>query len=49
MKNLFSAKLLAAVAVFGLSVASVPASALVFQDFTIDEASVGGGGGSGHR
>jgi hypothetical protein len=44
--NDINAKLLAAAVAIGFSVASVPASAVVLQDFTVDESSVEGLGGT---
>lgn len=46
MNELFNAKLLTAAVALGLSVASVPASAVVLVDFTVDESSVEGLGGT---
>jgi hypothetical protein len=46
MNGMFKAKLLAATMAFGLCVASVPASAVVLADFTVDESSVEGLGGT---
>ncbi len=46
MTNLFNAKLLTAAVAIGLGVASVPASAVVLEDFTVDESSVEGLGGT---
>lgn len=46
MKDVFNGKLLTAAIAIGFSVASVPASAVVLQDFTVDESSVEGLGGT---
>lgn len=46
MNDMFNAKLLTAAAVIGLSMASVPAGAVVLNDFTVDESSVEGLGGT---
>jgi hypothetical protein len=43
---MFNAKLLAAAVTLGLGVASTPASAVVLEDFTVDESSVEGLGGT---
>jgi hypothetical protein len=45
MNNMFNAKLLTAAVVIGLSVTSVPAGAVVLNDFQVDESSVEGNGG----
>jgi hypothetical protein len=46
MNEMFNAKLLAAAMAIGLSVASVQAGAVVMADFTVDESSVEGNGGT---
>ncbi|WP_275100219.1 flocculation-associated PEP-CTERM protein PepA [Sedimenticola hydrogenitrophicus] len=46
MNDMFNAKLLTAAVVIGLSVASVPAGAVVLNDFKVDESSVEGLGGT---
>jgi hypothetical protein len=46
MNNMFNAKLLTAAVVIGLSVTSVPAGAVVLNDFQVDESSVEGLGGT---
>lgn len=46
MKDMFNAKLLTAAVAMGLSVAALPAAAVVLPDFTVDESSVEGLGGS---
>lgn len=46
MNEMFNAKLLAAAMAIGLSVASVQAGAEVLADFTVDESSVEGNGGT---
>jgi len=46
MNDIFNAKLLVATMALGLGVASLPASAVVLQDFTVDESSVEGNGGT---
>lgn len=46
MNEMFNVKLLTAAVAIGLSVASVPATAVVLADFTVDESSVEGNGGS---
>jgi hypothetical protein len=46
MKDMFNAKLLVAALAIGFGMASAPASAVVLQDFTVDESSVGGLGGT---
>jgi hypothetical protein len=46
MKDMFNAKLLVAALAIGFGMASVPASAAVLQDFTVDESSVEGLGGT---
>lgn len=46
MNDMFNAKLLAAAFAMGFGVASVPAGAVVLADFTVDESSVEGLGGT---
>lgn len=46
MNDMFNVKLLAAAVAIGFGMASVPAGAVVLQDFTVDEASVEGNGGT---
>lgn len=46
MNDMFNAKLLAAALAIGFGMASVPAGAVVLADFTVDESSVEGNGGT---
>jgi hypothetical protein len=46
MNDMFNGKILAAAIALGFGMASVPAGAVVLQDFTVDESSVEGAGGT---